>query len=69
MRLAIDSARCTGHGRCYSLAPGLFAPREDDGNGKVLFDDVPPELRAEAHRAANSCPELAIQIREEATDD
>ena len=29
MKLSVDAARCTGHGRCYTLAPGLLDFDED----------------------------------------
>src|SRR3546814_10183679 len=49
MRIEIDGDRCSGHGRCYSLAPDVF-DCDDEGYGRVLLADVPPELeRSEEH--------------------
>lgn len=63
MRLSIDDERCTGHGRCYMLAPALF--RSDrNGHGEVVADDVGPELRADARKAVTNCPEQAIVVSE-----
>ena len=31
MRVVIDTERCTGHGRCYSLAPAVFTDDDDEG--------------------------------------
>ena len=59
MKIRIDSDLCTGHGRCYSLAPSLFEP-DDAGTGQVIDGDVTPELEAEARRAVASCPERAV---------
>jgi ferredoxin len=59
MRIRIDSDACTGHGRCYTLAPELFVP-DDDGFGQVTRADVPPDLEVAARRAATSCPEGAV---------
>lgn len=62
MRVSIDADRCTGHGRCYGLAPELF---EDDelGNGVVRGDgEVPPELEDTARKAAANCPERAVTL-------
>ena len=61
MKIRIDSEACTGHGRCYALAPAVFAC-DDDGYGQVIDAEVPPELEADARRAANNCPERAISL-------
>lgn len=60
MQLRIDADRCTGHGRCYSLAPDLFEP-DDEGHGVVLHGgDVAPGQEENARRAVANCPEHAI---------
>ena len=63
MRLAVDANRCTGHGRCYTLAPDLLT-FDDDGyvaaRGQVV--DVPDDQAAHAREAAGSCPEGAITV-------
>lgn len=61
MRIRIDSEACTGHGRCYSLAPELV-DADEEGFGQVIAADVPPEQEAAARRAANSCPERAVHL-------
>ena len=62
MRLILDSERCTGHGRCYALAPQLFEP-DDEGYGRLLdAGDVPADLVDLARKAALNCPEHAIDI-------
>jgi ferredoxin len=61
MKLHIDSATCTGHGRCYSLAPQLF-DSDDFGHGVVLCADVPDDLRDAARSAVENCPERAISL-------
>jgi ferredoxin len=64
MRLRIDAETCTGHGRCYELAPEAFEP-DDDGHGVVLHGgEVPAGLEELARRAANNCPERAITVEE-----
>ena len=64
MKVAIDSERCQGHGRCFSLAPSLF-DSDDLGNGFVLGDGVvAPENADLARLAAANCPEQAISIEE-----
>jgi ferredoxin len=61
MKLRIDSARCTGHGRCYALAPDLVEP-DDDGYGQLLVDEVPAEHEAGARKAVLGCPEQAVHL-------
>lgn len=65
MLIRIDDSRCEGHGRCYSLAPGLFEP-DDIGNAVVIGDGVVVESdEALARRAAMNCPEQAVIIDED----
>jgi ferredoxin len=61
--IAIDDDRCTGHGRCYSLAPDLF-DCDDRGYGKVLEPVVPPGLEEQARTAAANCPERAVTVED-----
>jgi ferredoxin len=62
-RLSIDPDVCTGHGRCFDLAPQLFEP-DAAGLGTVVVGDVPADLIDAAHRAVMSCPERAITLTE-----
>jgi ferredoxin len=60
MRVVIDAERCTGHGRCYTLAPHVFEA-DDRGLGLVIGDgEVGPEFEQEARSAVANCPEHAI---------
>jgi ferredoxin len=61
MRIKIDDDRCTGHGRCYALAPEVFEP-DDEGHSIVLHVEVSPELEAKARLGVDNCPEQAISI-------
>jgi len=61
MLIHIDEAICSGHGRCYDVAPDLFEPG-DDGRGFVRCAEVPAHLEGVARLAAASCPEGAIGI-------
>ena len=66
MRIRIDPERCQGHGRCYDLAPDLFA-EDEDGYGTVLNDgQVAPDREDDAELAVANCPEQAIDVLEEA---
>jgi len=64
VRVTIDAERCTGHGRCYTLAPDVF-DADDRGLGFVARDgDIPEELWAQARQAVANCPERAIDLTE-----
>lgn len=59
-RVEVDVERCTGHGRCYDLAPEVFEP-DDRGHGRVIVGlNIVDENKARA--AAQACPEQAIRI-------
>ena len=65
MRVKVDSEKCQGHNRCYSLAPELF---EVDDYGYATAADngvVPPELEDKARLAAANCPEYAVIIEDD----
>jgi ferredoxin len=65
MRITIDGDRCSGHGRCYTLAPDLFTD-DDRGFGQVEGDGtVGPDQVEAARRAVRSCPERAIALEEQ----
>jgi ferredoxin len=62
MQVRIDLDRCEGHGRCYVLAPSVFAA-DDEGNGEVVRAELDsPELIAAAELAEKNCPEGAIAL-------
>jgi ferredoxin len=64
VKVRIDSERCQGHGRCYSLSPELF-DSDDYGDAVALVEgELPTELESAAQRAAANCPEHAVIIEE-----
>jgi ferredoxin len=63
MKVRVDERLCSGHGRCYTLAPQVYEP-DDEGHCLVLREDVRQELEASARRGALNCPEDAITIEE-----
>ena len=64
MKVRIDHDRCTGHGRCYVLAPGLFSD-DDEGYGQVIGDGTVADDQVEAARqAAGACPERAVLLED-----
>jgi ferredoxin len=52
---------CTGHGRCYSLAPELF-DGDDYGHSILRTPDVPIGLESRAQLAVESCPESCLRL-------
>lgn len=65
MRVVIDTERCTGHGRCYSLAPTVFTD-DDEGYGVVLGDGaITADQLEDARQAVLACPERAVTIEDE----
>lgn len=60
-RISIDTDRCTGHGRCYTLAPDVF-DADEVGHSTPIVDEVHGELEQRASVAAENCPESAITL-------
>jgi len=63
MRVRVDEAACTGHGRCYALAPDVYAP-DDVGHCEVTAPEPGPELEEQARLGAANCPEQAITVED-----
>jgi len=63
MKVIIDTDRCTGHGRCYSLAPEVF-DADDEGHSMLRVSELPENLKAKAQIGVDNCPEGAISIVE-----
>jgi ferredoxin len=61
MRIEVDADRCTGHGRCYTLAPAVF-DADDEGRCATTSLDVPPDREGDALLGARNCPERAITV-------
>jgi ferredoxin len=63
VKLSVDAAQRTGHGRCYILAPDLL---DCDDEGYVTIRgasiDVAEDQLAAAEEAAGTCPEGAISL-------
>jgi ferredoxin len=66
MKVTVDGTRCSGHGRCYSLAPEVYTADSDGYNDNIGAPiDVPPAEEEAAHLGARMCPERAITIEDE----
>lgn len=64
MRVVVDGDRCTGHGRCYVMAPDVYEA-DDDGYSVAGTHEVPAGLEDRARTGAANCPESAIQVEED----
>jgi ferredoxin len=60
-RVSVDPDLCTGHGRCYTLAPDVF-DADDCGHSVVRVADVSGQLEEHAVNAEQNCPEQAITL-------
>jgi ferredoxin len=63
VRITVHADRCTGHGRCYILAPELL-DCDDEGfvtlRGQTM--DVPDAQLTAARDAVAGCPEQAVEL-------
>ena len=66
MRIEVDRERCTGHGRCWTLAPDAFEADDDGYCATVSFEVDPTDEAAVALalKGVRSCPEHAITASE-----
>ena len=64
MRVEIEAEACTGHGRCYMVAPSVFT--SDDSGFGVVAVDAPLDAAqlTEARSAVANCPERAVRLVE-----
>lgn len=60
-RVSVDPDLCTGHGRCYSLAPDVF-DADEVGHCVILIEDVLGETEEQAVVGEKNCPEQAITL-------
>jgi ferredoxin len=64
MKVRVDADLCVGHGRCYALAPDVFAP-DDFGHCEIVVEDVDGVLAEHARLGVDNCPEQAISLEED----
>jgi len=61
MKIIVDTAACSGHGRCAALAPSVYV-LDNLGYNSMNETEVAPEHEAAARIGANNCPERAITL-------
>ena len=60
--VSVDLDKCAGHGRCYELAPDVFA-EDEAGHCTLRRPQIDQALLAQARSGEANCPEGAIQVR------
>ena len=63
MKVFLDVEACTGHGRCYAIAPEVFGP-DDMGHCDVLAAEPAAAQEAATRNAVATCPEDALRIED-----
>jgi ferredoxin len=63
VKIRLDAERCTGHGRCYALAPDVFAA-DDYGHCELLVGEVDGPLLEQARTGVENCPERALALED-----
>lgn len=63
MHVAIDNSRCEGHGRCYAIAPTIFAS-DEQGRGVVIAGGIAANDLELARLAIANWPESAIDAHD-----
>ncbi len=63
MRITVDREACTGHGRCYTVAPEVYEA-DDDGYCVIPNEIVPAGRERQAELGARNCPEDAIAVHD-----
>jgi ferredoxin len=66
LTLVVDPTACDGHGVCAELFPERVV-LDRWGFPLVRGEEIPPELREHAARAASCCPKLALHLMESGT--
>jgi ferredoxin len=64
MKVVVDPDLCMGCGVCESIAPDIFAIR-DELFAQVIMEPVPEKMWDVVEEAISECPEQAISAIEE----
>ena len=66
MKLTVVEELCVGHGRCYALAPEVYAPDAEGYNAARGMElEVLEQHQDQARRGLRGCPEHAIRTVKE----
>ncbi len=67
MKVWVDPERCQGHTLCSMIAPDSFQLSDIDGSSSAISEVVPDDQEDKVREAAQSCPEQAIIITDDAS--
>jgi NAD(P)-dependent dehydrogenase (short-subunit alcohol dehydrogenase family)/ferredoxin len=67
VKVWVDSERCQGHTLCSMIAPDSFQLSDIDGSSSAIDEVVPADRQDRVREAAQSCPEQAIIITDDAS--
>jgi ferredoxin len=62
VKVSVDNDLCTGHARCWSLAPEVFTIDENGYSDIGIGKHVPPDHEEKAQLGVRSCPERALSL-------
>jgi len=66
VKVWVDSERCQGHTLCAMIAPESFQLSDIDGSSSAIDEEVPADREDQVREAAQSSPEQAIMITDDA---
>jgi ferredoxin len=64
VKVRVDSAKCSGHARCYGVDPELF-PIDESGYSALKVREVKPEDEQTVRAGVAACPENALILDED----
>jgi ferredoxin len=68
VKVRVDVDVCTGHGRCYALAPDVFGA-DEYGHCEVLVEGpLEGPLLQQAITGVQACPEQALRFADDDED-
>jgi ferredoxin len=69
MRVTVNPATCIASGNCSSIAPKVFANRDEDDGFVSVIDHKPPKSEWTAVREAEAlCPSATIHLYDDEHD-
>jgi ferredoxin len=63
MRVSVDPDLCEANGVCANLVPAVF-DLDDDDELQIAAGEVPADLADKVRLAVQSCPKMALQMRD-----
>jgi ferredoxin len=61
MRIVVDTKKCCGQARCWTISPDVYV-LNDDGYNEMPETVVLPGMEMQARHGALACPERAITV-------